>query len=52
MQKTPWVRPEELAGDETPEMLAAKKEIANLLRKLGGKTGIELMSAELKAAGN
>ena len=50
--ETPLDSAEELAGDETPEMLAAKKEIANLLRKLGGKTGIELMSAELKAAGN
>jgi len=32
---------------ELPETKAAKKEIADLLRKHGGKTG-----AELKAAGN
>ena len=49
--ETPLDSAEELAGDETPEVLAAKKETANLLRKHGGKTGKELFGLELKAAG-
>ena len=33
---------EEVSEDDSPEDKAAKKEIADLLRKHGGKTGEEL----------
>ncbi len=39
--ETPLDSAEELAGDETPEVLAAKKEVATLLRKHGGVKGLE-----------
>ena len=39
--ETPLDSAEELAGNETPETLAAKKEVATLLRKHGGVKGLE-----------
>jgi len=38
--ETPLDSAEKLAGDESPEVLAAKKEVATLLRKHGGEKGL------------
>ena len=35
-------------ADDSPEVKATKKEIADLLRKHGGKTGEELKAEESK----
>ena len=40
--QTPLDLAEEVSEDDSPEDKAVKKEIANLLRKHGGKTGDEL----------
>jgi ankyrin repeat protein len=41
--QTPLDLAEEVSEDDSPEYKAVKKEIANLLRKHGGKTGEELL---------